>query len=185
MDVQHRGDEQAHQREQRADAGGVEVLGEAGDGDKRGGVHGQARVLQADESDKQADADRNALFERQRDGVEDRFTHAGQRQDDKDDALDEYREQRNLPAVSIACHDRIGHEGVQAHAGGQRKRQVGHQAHARRADKGRQRGCQQDGGGIHAGRAENGRVNSKNICHGHKGCDTGHDLGFYTGFMCG
>ena len=67
-------------------------LREADDADQRCGVYAQAGVLQADERDEQADADRNALLERERNGVEDRLTHIGQRQDDKDQTLDEYRE---------------------------------------------------------------------------------------------
>ena len=45
MDIQHGGDKQADQREQRADAGGMEVIRKAGDGNERGGIHGQPRVL--------------------------------------------------------------------------------------------------------------------------------------------
>ena len=161
----------------------MEVFRKAGDRDERGGIHRQAGVLQADKRNEQADTNRNAFFERQRDGVENRLAHAGQRQDDKDNALDEYREQCDLPAVPIACNDRVCHKSVQAHACGQCKRQVGHQAHARRADKGRQRGRQQDRRSVHAGRAEDGRVDGKDISHGHKGRDTGHDLGFYVCFV--
>mgnify|MGYP001860281245 CR=1 FL=1 len=160
-----------------ADARGVEIVGKARDGDERGGVHGQPGVLQADESDEQADADRNAALERQRDGVEDRFAHIGQRQHDKDQALDKDREQRDLPAVPVTGDDGVCHKGVQAHAGGQRKWQVCHKRHADRAEAGGKRSRQQDGGGIHAGRAEDARVDRKDVCHGHEGGDTRHDLG--------
>ena len=183
MDVERGGDEQADEREQRADAGGVEVLGEAGDGNERRGVHAQAGVLQADERDEQADTDRNAALERQRDGVEDRFADIGERQDDEDQALDEYGQQRDLPGVAVARNDGVGHECVQAHACGQRERQVRHERHAQRTDAGRQRGRQQDGGGVHAGRAEDGRVDGEDVRHRHKGGDAGHDLGLYRGLV--
>ena len=45
VDVEHGGDEQADESQQCADAAGVEVVGEAGDGDEGGGVHAQSCVL--------------------------------------------------------------------------------------------------------------------------------------------
>ena len=39
--------------------------------------------------------------------------------------LDEYREQRDLPRVAVARDNGVGHEGVEAHAGGQCERRYG------------------------------------------------------------
>lgn len=83
----------------------MEILREADDADQRCGVHAQTGVLQADEGDEQTDTNRNTLFERQRNGIEDGLTDVGERQDDENQALNEYGQQRNLPAVAIACNN--------------------------------------------------------------------------------
>ena len=183
MDVQRRHDEQADQRQQRADAVGVKVLGEARDCHQRGGINRQTGVLQADEADEQADADGNAALERQRDGVENRLAHVRQAQHDEDQALDEDGQQRNLPGVSHAQHDGVGQERVEAHARGQRERQIRHQAHARRADEGRQRRRQQDGGGVHARSGQDARIDGQNVGHRHKCGDARHDFRLGSGFV--
>ena len=156
----------------------MEVLGEAGDGDQGGGVHGQTGVLKADEGDEQADAHRHAPLQGEGDGVEDGLAHVGQGQDDEDQALDKHGQQGHLPAVAITGHHGVSHIGVQAHARRQGEGQVGHQTHAQGAQEGGQGGGQQHGGAVHAGGAQNGRVDGQDIGHGHKGRDTGHDLGF-------
>ena len=96
---------------------------------------------------------------------------------------DEYGQQSDLPAVAVACNNGVRHEGVQTHAGRERERQVCHKRHAQRAQAGCQGGCQQYRGGIHAGGAEYARVYGKDVRHGHKGSDTGHDLGLDCGFV--
>lgn len=58
-----------------------------------------------------------------------------------------------------------------------------HKRHAQRAQAGCQGGCQQYRGGIHTGGAEYARVYGKDVRHGHKGSDTGHDLGLDCGFV--
>ena len=171
------------QRQQRADAVGVKVLGEARDRHQRGGINRQTGVLQADEADEQADADGNAALERQRDGVENRLAHVRQAQHDEDQALDEDGQQRNLPGVAHAQHDGVGQERVEAHARGQRERQIRHQAHARRADEGRQRRRQQDGGGVHARSGQDARIDGQNVGHRHKCGDARHDFRLGSGFV--
>ena len=183
MDVQRRHDEQADQRQQRADTVRVEVFGEARNRHQRGGIDRQTGVLQADEADEQADTDGNAALERQRDGVEDGLAHIRQAQHNEDQALDEDGQQRDLPGVAHAQHDGVGQERVQTHACGQRERQVRHQAHARRADEGRQRRCQQNGGGVHARGGQDARVNGQNVGHRHECGDTRHDFGLGGGFV--
>ena len=141
-------------------------------------VDDELGVLQADERDKQADADTDGGFQRHGDGVEDGLTHIGQGEDDKDDALHKDGQQGHLPAVAHGQHNGVGKVGVQAHAGGQRERVVGHQRHAHGADKRCQRGGDQHGFGIHTGRRQNVRVDRQDVGHRHKGRDTGHDFGF-------
>ena len=68
----------------------MEILREADDADQRSGVYAQTGVLQADEGDEQTDTNRNTLFERQRNGIKDGLTDVGERQDDEDQALNEY-----------------------------------------------------------------------------------------------
>ena len=117
------------------------------------------------------------------DGVEDGLTHIGQAQDDEDDALDEDGHQGQLPAVAHGQDDRVGEVGVQAHAGGQSKRIVGQQCHQCRADKGCQRGGNQDGVGVHAGSRQDAGVDRKDVGHGHEGGDTCHELGLDIGVV--
>ena len=117
------------------------------------------------------------FFERQRNGIEDGLTDVGERQDDEDQALNEYGQQSDLPAVAIACNNGVRHEGVQTHAGRERERQVCHKRHAQRAQAGCQSGCQQYRGGIHTGGAEYTRVYGKDVRHGHERGDTCHNLG--------
>jgi len=142
-------------------------------------VDDELSVLQADERDEQADADTDGGFQRHGDGVEDGLTHIGQGQDDKDDALDKDGQQGHLPAVAHRQYDGVGKVGVQAHAGGQRERVVGHQRHAHRTNERRQRGGNQHGFGVHTGRRQNVGVDRQDVGHRHKGRDTSHDFGFY------
>ena len=183
VEIQRRHDEQADQRQQRADAVRAEILGEARDRHQRGGIHRQTGVLQADEADEQADADGNAALERQRDGVEDRLAHVRQAQHDEDQTLDKDGQQRDLPRVAHAQHDGVGQKRIEAHARGQRERQIRHQRHAGRADEGGQRRRQQHGGSVHPRGGQDARVNGQNVGHGHKCGDTRHHFGFGGGFV--
>ena len=185
LDVQHGGDEQTDESQQGTDAGGVEVVGEAGDGHQGGGVHAQAGVLQADEGDEQADAHAHAPLQVQGDGVEDGLTDIGHGQDDEQDALKEDGQQGDLPAVAEAQDNGVGQEGVQTHAGGQGEGQVGHEGHAGGADEGGDGGCQQHGGGIHTGVTQNAGVDGQDVGHGHEGGNAGHDLGLHRGAVGG
>ena len=72
MNIQRGDDKQPRQGQQGADTGGAEILCKAGDCDQSGRIHAQPRILQADKRDKQPDADRNALFQRQRTLVRER-----------------------------------------------------------------------------------------------------------------
>jgi len=178
LDVQRGGDQRADQGQQGADAMGGEILGEAGNGDQRGGIHRQTGVLQTNEGDEQADTHGHAPLERQRDGIEDGLAHIGQRQDDEDDAFHKHRQQRDLPAVPKALHHGIGQVGIQTHARRQHKGQIGHKRHAAGADEGRNGRRQQHRRGIHASIRQDAGIHRQDVGHGHEGGDARHDLRF-------
>ena len=163
----------------------MKILGEAGDGHKRGGIDRKAGILQADERDEKSDAHGNAALERERNGIENRLADVGQGHGDEDKALDENGQQRNLPAVAIAEDDGIGQIGVQAHAGGEHERQIRQHRHADGADEGSDGRRQEHSGRVHARGAEDARIDREDIGHRHKRRDAGHDLGLHVGFVCG
>ncbi|MNG07150.1 hypothetical protein D3C84_904390 [compost metagenome] len=77
----------------------------------------------------------------------------------------------------------IGEEGVEAHARREGDRVVGDQAHQRRADGRGQAGGDEHGALVHAGFAEDRRIDEEDIGHGQKGSDTGQDFGAYRGVV--
>ena len=176
--MQHRGQQQTHNSQQRADTMGMEVLGEAGDGDQGGGIHHQTCVLQADESNKQTDAYGNAPLEGKGNGIEDRLTHIRQGEGNENKTFREHRQQRDLPRIAHAQYHGVGQIRIEAHAGGQNEGQIRHKCHASRADKGRNGRGQQNRCGIHSGIPENAGVHRQNIRHGHKCCDACHHFCF-------
>ncbi|MNH35260.1 hypothetical protein D3C79_959310 [compost metagenome] len=78
----------------------------------------------------------------------------------------------------------VGEEGVQAHARRQGDRVVGDQAHGRRADGRRQAGGDEDRALVHAGLAENARVDEQDVGHGQEGGDARENLGADIGVVC-
>ena len=89
-----------------------------------------------------------AVFSWRRHGVEDRAAEAGQDQDQDDQALEHHQAHRVLPGHSRG--DRERDEGVEAEPGGQRQREVRHDAHEDRhhpRDQGRAGGDQRRGSG--------------------------------------
>ena len=144
-------------------------------------VHDDFCVLQADEADEEANADRNRNLERFGNGVENGFAHIGEREGNKNDAFHKNRSQRHLPTVSHANHDGIGKIGVQSHACRQHKWQVGERRHAERCKRAGKRGGGKDGAGVHAGGAENVGIDGEDIGHGHECRHAGNDLGAYVG----
>ena len=116
------------------DACGVEILREADDADQRCGVYAQTRVLQADEGNEQTDTNRNTLFERQRNGIEDSFPHVGQRENDENQTLDKDGEQRKLPRIAHLADNGVCKVCIESETGRQRKRIICEQSHAEAAD---------------------------------------------------
>ena len=179
-DGQHQADEEHPQHRLvergqargRADRGGG--LGVRGEGD-------QVDVEHADVGHEQADAAADGVLQHFRDGLDDHLTDFGDGDDDVDQAAQEHHAQRLLPGEAEAEAHGVGEEGVQAHAGGLRVRNVGEQAHHERADDGRDDGCQEHAAPRHAGLRQDLRVDDDDVRHGEERRQTGHDFRGYGG----
>src|SRR5699024_8245833 len=160
FDQHDRNDQDADQGQNGTDTYAVEgfaleaLVGQQG----RITVDDELGVLQAHKGDKQTNAHADSRFEGCRDSVENGFPDVGQGQHDEDEAFGKNSHQSHLPGVAHFQHNRIGKVGIQAHAGSQRKGIVGQQCHQGRADKGRQRGGNQNGISVHSGGRKNAGV---------------------------
>ena len=127
-------------------AGGAVQNVEGGQGDAGGGaVHNQARILKAEECDKQTDAGRDGDPHSVGDGVEDLLPQAGDSQQNKDDAVDQDHDQRIGVGEAKAHTNRVDKECVEPHAGGLCKGKIGQQSDQNGADHGRDGGRDIDG----------------------------------------
>lgn len=177
-DGEDRDDGDEHREDGRPGGGaGEDVEGREVD-ESRAVVHDDARVLQADEGDEQADTGGDGGLDRSRDGVEDHLAKTRDRQQDEHDAVNEDEHEGVRVAQAEGEADGVDKEGVQAHAGGLRQREVRQQADEDCADDGGNGGRDIDRaiahgaeGGEHAG------VDHQNIGHCHERRHTGHDLG--------
>ena len=103
-----------------------------------------ADILEADESDKEADARRNRLFK----AIRKRFRHlcaqTGQREDHEDDAGNQNDDEARMVALDdiagddLRQNERHEEERIEAHAAGLRKRHLRVERHQQRADHSRQ-----------------------------------------------
>ena len=131
----------------------------------------------------QADAGGDRRAQRQGDAVDDPFADAEDRQQEEHGGGNEHCAQRDLPAVAHVQHHGVGEEGVEAHAGGQGDRVVGDQAHDGRADGRCQAGGDEHRALVHAGLAEDARVDEEDVGHGQEGGDPRQDLGAHRGVV--
>ncbi len=81
-------------------------------------------------------------------------------------------------------HNGVGKEGVQAHARCQGDRVVGDQAHHRRADGRCQAGGNEHCAFVHAGFAEDARVDEQDVGHRQESRDARKNLGSHVGVVC-
>ena len=132
--MQNADEQQTDDSQQCADANCVEILREVHNGDQRCAVYDQLGVLQSQESDKQTDADRHALFQLQRNGIEDGFPHIGQRENDENQTLDKDGEQRKLPRIAHLADNGVCKVCIESETGRQRKRIICEQRHAEAAN---------------------------------------------------
>jgi hypothetical protein len=147
-------------------------------------AHHDARVMQCDQGQEQADTGGNRRAQRQRDTVDDPFADAEDRQQEEQHCRNEHRSQRYLPGVAHVQDHGVGKEGVQAHARRERDRVVGDQAHHRRTDGGCQTRGDEHRALVHAGLAENAWVDEQNVGHGQKGREARQNLGPHVGVVC-
>ncbi len=82
----------------------------------------QARALERDETQEQADTGGNRNPYRGRNAVDDHAAYTDQADDDEQAAGNEDRAQRHFPRNAHALHHRVGKVGVEAHAGCQGNR---------------------------------------------------------------
>ena len=150
-----------------------------------GAVHDDARVLQTDERDEQADTGGDGHLDGVGDGVEDEFAQAGDGQQDEDDAVKQHQHEGIGVAQTHADADGIDKVGVEAHAGGLREGEVRQKADEQRADHGGDRRCDihrtvadaEDIRAVAEGIGKHTGVDHQNIGHRHERGDARHDLG--------
>ncbi len=147
-------------------------------------IDDDAGVMQGNQRQEQADAGSNGRAQRQRDAVHDPFADAEDRQQEEQHRGEEHRAQRHLPGVAHVQDHGVGEEGVQAHARRQGDRVVGDDAHGHRADGRGQAGGDEERALVHAGLAEDARVDEQDVGHGQEGGDARENLGAHVGVVC-
>ncbi len=175
--VIERGDQ--HEAEQAQDR---RPLLEVAERDQRRRMrHHDLGLLQRDDAEEQADAGRDRKLEVLRDGVDDVFADAEDRDQEKQHARAEHRGQRLLPGVFVAKHHGEGEERVEPHAGRERNRVIGverhHQGRHRRRDAGRD----EHRARVHAGLAEDLRIDEHDVDHRQERGQTGDEFGADVG----
>ncbi len=146
-------------------------------------VDDDAGALQGDQREEQADPRGDGRAQLQRDAVDDPLADLEDRQQEEQARGQEYRAEGHLPGVAHAQHHGVGEESVQAHARRQGDRVVGDQAHHRRAEGRRQAGGDEDRALVHAGFAEDARVDEEDVGHRQEGGETGQHLGAHVGVV--
>ncbi|MNF84530.1 hypothetical protein D3C84_668980 [compost metagenome] len=141
-------------------------------------------VVQGDQRQEQADTGSNGRTQWQRNAVDDPLTDTKDRQQEEQHRRNEYRTQGHLPGVAHVQDHGVGEEGVQAHARCEGDRVVGDQAHGRGADGGCQAGRDKHRALVHAGLAENARVDEQDIGHGQEGGHARENFGADIGVVC-
>ena len=143
---------------------------------------------QTDVHQHQADGGGDAVPHAQRDRLNDLVPDVQHGQDDEHDALDKDDAQGGLKGLQIAHAGqghKVGHhhgkEAVQAHAGGHGEGLVGQEGHTEHAHGGREAGGHEHGVPkllpVGAETGEQVGVQRDDVGHGHKGGQTGQDLG--------
>ena len=170
---QHAGDHKADDGQQARAVGHVAQRYQG-----RVAVDDQTGVLQADEGDEQADTGTDGMLEAERDGIQDPSADLGQCEDDENDTFNQDGGQGELPTVSHRQADGKHEEGVEAHAGSQRKRFLGPEGHHQRGDDGSQGRRRENGTRRHSGqRTEDARIDGQDVGHRQERRQAGDQLG--------
>ena len=141
-------------------------------------VDDDARVLEADEGDEQADTGGDGRLDGCRDGIEDHLAKAGDGKQNENDAVNEDENKTVRVAQAEGEADGVDKKCVQTHAGGLRQREVREKTDQNRADDGGNRGCDVDRAVAHGAEAcEHAGIDHQNVGHCHEGGHTGHNLG--------
>ena len=143
---------------------------------QRRSIHHNLGILQANESDKQADTTSNTVFQCWRNAVKNRLTHFGKGQNNKNNTFHKYSSQRNLPGIPHLCHYGKGKESIQPHARCQYKGIIGEKRHNQCTNAGTNGSSCKYCTCIHARSPQNTRIYCQNVRHCHKSGNTGNDL---------
>ena len=146
-------------------------------------IDNNAAVLQADKGYEKTDTGADGVAQVQGDGIHNPLPHLGDGEDNEDDTLKENGGEGKLPGVPHAEAHAEDKEGVQSHAGSQRKGFLGIDGHNQRTDDGGQSCGREYGVGGHAlvsQGAENAGVHSQDVGHGQECGDTGYYLGSHA-----
>src|ERR1019366_2653774 len=135
-----------------------------------------AGLIQADEGEKQSDADSVTVTEGGGNGVDHPLAKAEQSHQNKKNSGQEHRAQSALPRVSEHVDRRERDKSVLAHIRTDGKRTVGIKAHQQRSENGRENGGCERSTRRHSGRFQDGRVDGHDVGHREKGSEAGDDF---------
>ena len=164
------------------------------DGQTWGGLHGvavlgvglggegeEADVQKADVGHEQADAAADGVLQHFRNGLDDDLTNLGDGDQNVDQAAQEHHAQGLLPGEAEAEANGVGEERVEAHASGLSVRNVGEQAHDKRARDGCDDGCEEHAAPRHARLRQDLWIDDDDVRHCEERGQTGHDLSGHGG----
>jgi hypothetical protein len=174
--VQHHDDQKA-QRGQ--DDFGLVQVAQGHEGGRR--CRDDARALERDQRQEQADAHGDRYAYGLRYALDDQLPQAEQRHQQEQAARDEDRAQRGLPGEAHVQHHHVGEIGVQAHARRQRDGIVGVQRHDGRAQRRDQAGGHEDGPLGHPRIPQDRGIDEDDVGHRQKGRQARDQLGSYIG----
>ena len=139
--------------------------------------HHDLRFLERDDAEKQSDAGGDRELQIPRDRIDDVFANAEDRDQKEDHARAEHRGERLLPGVFHRQHDGEGEERVEPHAGRQRDRIIGVERHHQGRDRGGNAGGDEHRALVHAGIAEDLRIDEDDVDHRQKRGQAGDEFG--------
>ena len=160
--------------ERRQDGGGRAKVADGDVGILR--RRNDAGVLESDHAEEQADAGGDRHLLRPRNAVDDPRPQRRDAGGDEQEAGQEDRAERRLPRQAEPDHHPIGEEGVGPHAGSEGDRIIRRERHDERSDRGRDTGGDEYRAAVHAGIAEDQRVDEHDVGHRHERGDSSHHL---------
>ena len=136
-----------------------------------------ARALQPDDRQEQADARGDRHLEAPRDRVDHPFADGREAHDQEQDAREEHGAECRLPAVAEPLDDAVGEVCVEAHARRERHGVVGVEPHECGGESRGEAGGDEGGPPVHPCVRKDRRVDEDDVGHGHEGGQAGHKLG--------